>query len=407
MEESDGSVSDEYELVDDRAEWQGDDVSEDDEHGPFSCKVCLNLLRDNVECSNCHGLFCREHLRVDKTVDKSPCPCIACSFAEVPQSLSSFLPNIPVQRMADAVPSRCDGCGTAFSWGELAQHACDRQTVACEHANWGCSWRGQRQHRPKHVASSTCPGQLARAEQEIAESRAEIAALHVKLAAMRQAKEDAERRALAAETHGRELEAKMIEAEKSLRQKDVVNAKQTSATADKLKAKAGQGGGWNMATAAGEATSGGLARGKKSGGSSHAVSKASLAQSTRHQPAATRSTAPTSVGIQQQLLGGMFTPKGTASSNTQEGNVVGSSTASSPTASSTQQQQQVQLDMTGRQADGTVGLVVPASVGARAQPVGVDAASQAPVPATEACLKPYLERPHALLEKKIVVFWPR
>lgn len=37
----------------------------------------------------------------------------------------------------------------------------------------------------------------------------------------------------------------------------------------------------------------------------------------------------------------------------------------------------------------------------------VEASCQAPVPATEACLKPYLERPDSLLEKKVVVFWPR
>lgn len=398
MPECDGNVSDEYELVDSGSEWHEDDILIDEDHGPFSCKVCSSILRDNVECSSCHSLFCREHLRINKAAGTSPCPCKPCAFSAVPQPLSFFLPNIPVQRMADSIPSRCDGCGGAFSWGDLAKHACERQTINCEYASWGCSWKGQRQHLPRHLASSTCPGKLALAEHEVAEARKEINTIRMELAAAKEAKEDAERRAVTAETRSRELEAKVAEAEKNLREKDAVIAKR--ATADNLNLAAGER--RTSPAAANNAASG--TGGRNSGGtsSSPSASESSSGQTTRNQ------SATTAIGIQQQLLGVMFNQKGDSSKPQQ---AAGASSSTGKTSSG-QQKKQNPMDSTRRQSDesaapasGTA-LASPAVV-AVPRPVGVDVACQAPVPATEACLKPYLERPHALLEKKIVVFWPR
>lgn len=398
MPGSDGNVSDEYELVDSGSEWHEDDILMDEEHGPFSCKVCSNILRDNVECSSCHSLFCREHLRIDKAAGTSLCPCKPCAFSAVPQPLSFFLPNIPVQRMADSIPSRCDGCGEFFSWGDLAKHACERQTINCEYASWGCSWKGQRQHLPRHLASSTCPGKLALAEHDVAEARKEINTIRVELAAVQEAKEAAERRAVTAETRSREMEAKVAQAEKYLREKDAVITKR--ATADNLKAAAGE----RLTSPAAANDPASDTGGRNYGGTSSlpSVSESSSGQTTRDQ------SATTAIGIQQQLLGGLFNQKDDSSKPQQ----AAGASSSTGKASSGQQKKQNLMDSTRRQSDEIVppasdtALASPAVV-AIPRPVGVAVACQAPVPATEACLKPYLERPHALLEKKIVVFWPR
>ncbi|CAN0322585.1 unnamed protein product, partial [Hapterophycus canaliculatus] len=182
--------------------------------GAFSCRACDRLLRDCVECPTCHSLFCREHLVINKQNGKSPCPCEPCrpsstdtvvapfftTSAQAPSAPrlhphEAFLSNIPVQRMADAVPSKCDGCGISLSWGELALHACDQQLVPCRHKDFGCRWFGQRHEADSHAESSTCPGRLARAQRANDDLRAELAASRAEAEALEHRACSAEERA--------------------------------------------------------------------------------------------------------------------------------------------------------------------------------------------------------------------
>lgn len=463
MPESDGNVSDEYELVGSGNEWQGEDTDLEDElqDGPFSCKACGSLLRDNVECASCHSLFCREHLRIDKVTLESPCPCAPCAYTGTEDS---FLPNIPVQRMADAVPSRCDACGASLSWGELATHECDLQIVSCEYAQWGCGWRGHRVRRAEHVAASTCPGKLARAEQEAADARAELAVVTAELAAACEAAEIAERRATVAEMRGQELEARISSAEKSLVEKDalILKAKKEATAAssaassasayapgcDRRKKKGfmaeprgARGGGppqppdssvppqfpeRSRCPANAPATPGTPQEQQQQNGmfamfnkNKAAVTAAFSTSSTPPAPATIANAAPPTAGTDkvaapvappQQLSSPGRPPASLADSKGSKSKPSHGPAAPSVSAAASlpRPAHTVVAAAVAAAAAAAATATAPTASAQGVAPVGaMEAACQAPAPATEACLKPFLERPRSLLEKKVVVFWPR
>lgn len=437
--------------------------------GPLGCMACGSLLRDCVECPGCHSLFCREHLRIDKLTGKSPCPCEPCSLpprskttpestakkhrnktnrasddsiAETTRTSGStaaarargtvhpseaFLPNIPVQRMADAVPSLCNGCGVSLSWGDLASHACDLQTVPCEHARWGCGWKGRRQRRADHEASSTCPGKLACAEHALGEARAEATAVRVgfdaklaaELAAAREATESVERRATAAEMRAQELEMKIATAENVIKSMEVAATAAAAAAEAKLAAAV-------EATTAATATA--LAYKKKAAAMAEARGKDSSTAEVSNDMAARGGDAPQQQQHQQQqqqmlptgfgamltkaaAAGGMatggagFLSRGAASPVEEApASMSKTATASLPLPPAVTAAQRKAKDAAGSKSSRQPQQQQPQQ---QKQKQVVEAACQAPVPATEACLRPYLERPHSLLEKRVVVFWPR
>ncbi|CBJ28682.1 hypothetical protein Esi_0117_0068 [Ectocarpus siliculosus] len=409
----------------------------------FSCRACGNLLRDCVECPTCHSLFCREHLVVDKQNGTSPCPCEPCSLAPIATTLSAastsspaaaarahhhpreaFLPNIPLQRIADAVPSRCDGCGISLSWGELGRHACDQQLVPCGRRQHGCSWFGKRHEREAHEASSTCPGRLALAQAEALEARSEAARL-------RAAGEEAERRASSAEMRASELEARLAAAERCLQERD----QEAAALRGKI----------TTMTAAAAVTA--EENGKKQERLQQqlkqqaAAAAAAVAQDARRagkhqqqQAAATRTPQPPPQQQQQPpnampfaaiLNRAGFSPQ-TATTTAaaaaapvrlplavpdRKKSGAGSRAAAIATTQTVVPSTASRASGRGT-AKGTLSAAVQMARAGGSPPrasagVMMDTASQAPVPAVEACLKPYLERPSSLLEKKVVVFWPR
>eukprot|EP00903_Cladosiphon_okamuranus_P019986 g18361.t1 len=418
--------------------------------GCLECSVCQRLLRDCVECPKCHSLFCRNHLRVDSN-GKSPCPCEPCRSAAstasqketsvaptaaaattiafatpVQQPLhpaSSFLPNIPVQRMADAVPSRCDGCGLSLSWGELGSHFCDQQLVSCD----GCDWFGKR-HLLEHHAS-TCAGKelVARAQHEALAARAEA-----DLA--RRERDGAERRASSAEMRASELEARLLQAEKSLQhkieeaaaievrhmkkeeelQQQVREAKAEVAklAADAVKRAEAAAAAATAATAEPARRSAAASRTSNSGGSQPAAGRPKGAG------AAAGTTAP--LGFAAMLNRAGF-PAPTAPEHA--GAAAGKKAAPPAEPAATQATQTAAPPATSRAGGRSSSSSSSSSKGAphaavqtarveRSSGKGsgmtmTDTACQAPVPSVEACLKPYLDRPSSLLEKKVVVFWPR
>ncbi|CAM9903760.1 unnamed protein product [Discosporangium mesarthrocarpum] len=149
------------------------------------CAVCLELLRDCVECPNCHDLFCRAHLVAVEDGKSGPlcrCPGEACAGAGDRAALhrmDSFLANIPIQRMVDSSCSSCKACNQEISWGNLPAHVCDLQEVDCEQASWGCSWQGRRFEVEAHREG--CPGRVAEAESKLATLEAEKALLERKI----------------------------------------------------------------------------------------------------------------------------------------------------------------------------------------------------------------------------------
>ncbi|CAM9268906.1 unnamed protein product [Ectocarpus sp. 13 AM-2016] len=410
----------------------------------FSCRACGNLLRDCVECPTCHSLFCRDHLAVDKQNGTSPCPCEPCSPAPIATTLSAastsspaaarvhhpceaFLPNIPVQRMADAVPSRCDGCGISLSWGELGRHACDQQLVPCGRRQHGCSWFGKRHEREAHEASSTCPGRLALAQAEALEARSEAARL-------RAAGEEAERRASSAEMRASELEARLAAAERCLQERDqeaaslrgkittmtaaaAVTAEENGKKQERLMQQLKQ-----------QAAAAAVAQDARRAG------KQQQQQQQQQQVAATRTSQPPQQHQQQQppttmpfaaiLNRAGFSPQ-TATPAAAAAEPVrlplavpdkkksGAGSRAAATATTQTVVPGTASRASGRgTAKGTLSAAVKTARAGGSPPrasagVMMDTASQAPVPAVEACLKPYLDRPSSLLEKKVVVFWPR
>ncbi|CAM9284310.1 unnamed protein product [Choristocarpus tenellus] len=158
----------------------------------LQCAVCHSLLRDCIECPECHNIFCRSHLVVynggngeDGSEILTQCPCDTCSNVNTGGStihpVSSFLTNIPVQRMADATQTACEECDIALSWGDLQTHICDEQEVICDLSRWGCAWRGRQVDAKAH--KSSCFGRLVRAEEElaVAQDSKELAELQVSL----------------------------------------------------------------------------------------------------------------------------------------------------------------------------------------------------------------------------------
>lgn len=464
------------------------------QHACLECPMCGRILRDCVECPTHHTLFCREHLRIDSN-GKSPCPCALCCASPTTTSvrapistattttpklypIASFLPNIPVQRMADAVPSSCEGCGTSLSWGELAFHVCDQQVVACDAAASGCAWFGQRQRLSEHA--STCRVVQLRLDQEarrgkvVKDALEEAAELRTGLAAARERANTAEMRAL-------ELEVRVARAEKSLEmERAVFIAKQkeleTLLQEEEKKTAA--------ATTAAAAAAAATRRERKP-----AASTSSFAGGENGTCGATRSNPvpPTAFGAifnaarfsaqpqpnKNAATGSTDTTRSTNNCNNNNKNNANSNPAhttlitnsnsnnsnhnnnnkqppyfvnplaiaaaagkkKSPTvtitaAAGTQTAAAAAAAASRATATATgTGTVTPArsssTKGAHSTAVqmarrggsaaassgggGVmtDTACQAPVPASEACLKPYLDKPKSLLDKKVVVFWPR
>ncbi|CAN0095724.1 unnamed protein product [Ectocarpus fasciculatus] len=421
----------------------------------FSCRACGDLLRDCVECPTCHSLFCRDHLVVDKQTGTSPCPCEPCSPIAPIATLSAaactsptrvvqhhpceaFLPNIPVQRMADAVPSRCDGCGISLSWGELGRHACDQQLVPCRRREHGCSWFGKRHEREAHEASSTCPGRLALAQAEALEARSEAARL-------RAAGEEAERRASSAEMRASELEARLAAAEMRLRQRDqeaaalrdtvttmaaaaaVAAAEENGKKQERLQQQLKQQQQQQQQAAATVAA----AQDARRAGRQQQQQQQQAAVATRTPPPPQQQQPPTTMPFAAILNRAGFSPQTAATAPAAEPvrlplavpdkkKAGGGSRAAAATATT-----QTVVPSTASRASGRgthkgalsaavqmarAGGPSPATAagkGSGSAGVMMDTASQAPVPAVEACLKPYLDRPSSLLEKKVVVFWPR
>lgn len=407
--------------------------------GPlFNCAACTRLLRDCVECPRCHSLFCRSHLTVDKN-GKSPCPCEPCSgngvssssndristpaaadtagkksktkskmaalanqVANLAQSsrasaapahpVEAFQPNIPVQRMADVVPSQCDACGLALSWGELGAHMCHLQVVHCEDARWGCTWTGERGYRAGHMASSTCSGRVARVENELAEARAELSTVRAELIAAREEREMLERRVVAAEIKNSKLEEACTE---RLREKNEEAAKATSAAAALASAMAELK---KMSTAT---TSKSNPSGRSSS-SSLSLQQANLDQyqqlEQQQQQEADHEHSAAAAAV-LSVASGIFNRATGDNAGAAAG---GNNVSTSSDARQPPQQLSVAVAMTA-----TPKALQQTTAGTQAAVGAVEAACQAPVPATEACLRPYLDRPDSLLEKKIVVFWPR
>ena len=451
--------------------------------GPFHCQACQRLLRDCVECPSCHSLFCREHLRVDSSTGMSPCPCKPCrdgprsandnkitpsatsttsatpaaavvaantAFASSRQlevyPREAFLPNIPVQRMADAVPSRCNACGSLFSWGDLATHECDLQTVSCDLARWGCTWTGKRHQLADHITASTCPGLLARAEHELVGARAEISAMRAELAAALEAKKDAEHRAEAAEKRSEELEGKLAVLENN---RKIMSEQEEAAAGAAAEAEAAVDGkrrteGASVRSRSGRGTSGGVAGGSGGGpppsrGRHHShghgqrpaqqqqgrqqrqqqehdsvlqewqqqqqeqQEQQARAQALQRQQQQQQQPPPTSVAPTTTLNFTSILNKAGFSPNAFP---LSSTTTPTPTAASDKAAAAATTTATSRRPSTAVAPPRPRAV-ARGPKMVVEAACQAPVPATEACLRPYLEQPVSLLEKKVVVFWPR
>lgn len=419
--------------------------------GAFSCRACERLLRDCVECPTCHSLFCREHLVIDQQNGKSPCPCEPCRpsstassgdgketatpsntiapFSTTPSAPSSqqlnpheaFLPNIPVQRMADAVPSRCDGCGISLSWGELALHACDQQLVPCRHKDFGCRWFGQRHEADSHAESSTCPGRLAQAQRANDDLRGQLATARAEAGS-------AERRATAAEERASDLEARLAVAERALQE----SGRETAALREKLATMS--------ATAAVEAAEnskkqerlqqqlqaavadvkkgGKLLQQARSGGratSSAASNSNGTAAAAANAAAPATPAAPMApLGFAAMLNRAGFSPPPQAPRPAPPQLVVTEKKkAGTATAAATTQTPAPAASRSSRSRSRgalTTAVQMARAGGAAAGGGGgtmTDTASQAPVPAVEACLKPYLDRPSSLLEKKVVVFWPR
>lgn len=404
----------------------------------FSCRACGNLLRDCVECPTCHSLFCREHLVIDKQNGTSPCPCEPCSPAPIATTLSAastsspaaarvhhqpcdaFLPNIPVQRMADAVPSRCDGCGISLSWGELGRHACDQQLVPCGRRQHGCSWFGKRHEREAHEASSTCPGRLALAQAEALEARSEAARL-------RAAGEEAERRASSAEVRASELEARLAAAERCLQERDqeaaalrgkittmtaaaAVTAEKNGKKQERLQQQLKQ-----------QASAATVAFPRRAGKQQQ---QQAAATRTPQMPPPQQQQPPNTMPFAAILNRAGFSPQ-TATTTAADAEPVrlplavpdkkksGAGSRAAATATTQTVVPSTASRASGRgTANGALSAAVQMARAGGSPPrasagVMMDTASQAPVPAVEACLKPYLDRPSSLLEKKVVVFWPR
>lgn len=403
----------------------------------LECSVCQRLLRDCVECPTCHSLFCRTHLRVDSN-SKSPCPCEPCLAAAskketsaennapfstatttataapaAPVQLhpaSSFLPNIPVQRMADAVPSSCDGCGLSLSWGELGSHVCDQQLVPCD----GCGWFGKR-HLLEHHAS-TCSGKqlVARAQHEALAARAE-------LDLARRDQEGAERRVSSAEMRASELEARLLQAEKALEEKIGEAAALRAEAALHMKKedelqKLLQQARAETATAAAKAASDAAKRGGD--GAAATGRSSSLAEPLRRgsgggrtrssngAAAAAQQGAPLGFAAMLNRAGFAPAPAAAAPESVAQRKAAATAAATQTTVASTASRASGRSSGTSK---GALHAAVQMARGDRPSGGGVmmDTASQAPVPSVEACLKPYLDRPSSLLEKKVVVFWPR
>ncbi|CAM9205405.1 unnamed protein product [Sphacelaria rigidula] len=396
----------------------------------FKCAVCAGLLRDCVECPRCHSLFCRKHLTVNK-YGRSPCaykPCCSTSTDDsninnnptgagssrksksritsvlsnntMPPNVNdsnataaaaaasslpeeAFQPNIPVQRMADAVPSVCKACNLSLTWGELGSHTCDLQIVPCPEARWGCTWTGRRVQLASHSAgkgSSTCPGRIARVENKLSEVRAELSASRGEVLAAREACRAMERRALEAEIKVSKMEeacsARLREREEEKARADAAVAALEKANADIDKLK--------KATISSARVAFRGAPDNKASGTTAAPTASTQEQQQQQQHGLGAITA-------------MFT--GSVSSTEAVTNRDSNSSASGTAGS----QQQLPSSPSRRQRS----TASAASTTSRMPQAAVEAACQAPVPATEACLRPYLERPDSLLEKKVVVFWPR
>ncbi|CAM9495480.1 unnamed protein product [Scytosiphon promiscuus] len=432
--------------------------------GAFSCRACDHLLRDCVECPTCHSLFCRDHLVIDKQSGKSPCPCEPCRptltvpeqeetitpnnnivapFSTTPAPSAppaqqrrlhpheAFLPNIPVQRMADAVPSRCDGCGISLTWGELALHACDQQLVPCRHKDFGCRWFGQRHEADSHAESSTCPGRLARAQRANDDLRAQLAAARAETQA-------AERRASSAEMRASDLEARLEVAEKGLRESGrethalrekmttmsaaaAVEAAENNKKQEKLQqqlqsAVADVKKGGKLLQQARNAGRAGSSSAANSSSSSSGGASSTAANST---PAAAAPSPMAPLGFAAMLNRAGFSPPPPPPAArpappqlvVTERNEAATATAAATTQTTTPATTASRQGSRGNKGALTAAVkMARAGGGSAASARGgatTDTACQAPVPAVEACLKPYLDRPSSLLEKKVVVFWPR
>ncbi|CAM9426067.1 unnamed protein product [Pylaiella littoralis] len=458
------------------------------QHGCLECPTCRRLLRDCVECPTYHTLFCREHLRVDSN-GKSPCPCAPCFSSSSSSSVStpperapistlveatptpqklhpveSFLPNIPVQRMADAVPSVCEGCGTSLSWGELGLHACDQQLVPCDAAASGCGWYGQRSRLPDHASNCRVVqlrlNEEARRDKIVREAREEAAELRAGLAAARERASTAEMRAL-------ELEERVARAERSLEKERAVfvtkqnelegllreEEKKTTAATTKAAAAAAAAAASSAAVkreqrkpAAASCSSGGkngvcggLARSYPAppttfGGlfnnsalyspnrtptqripictpavtAATAVKAATTGAScttpnSNKQPPSPISLAIAAVARKKNQAEVIATAEGTQTAAAVAAVASTASRGTGPPVRSSSNTKGKGAHSAAVQKARRGGSAAAASSGG----VMMDTACQAPVPASEACLKPYLEKPSSLLDKKVVVFWPR
>ena len=418
--------------------------------GVLECSVCQRLLRDCVECPTCHSLLCRTHLRVDSN-GKSPCPCEPCRsavskketsdnnapFSTTPTAAtpppppvlhpaSSFLPNIPVQRMADAVPSSCDGCGLSLTWGELGDHVCDQQLVPCD----GCGWFGKR-HLLEHHAS-TCAGKelVARAQHDALAARAE-------LDLARRDRDEAERRASSAEMRASELEARLLQTEKTLRAKTVEAAaartadaaahmkkeeslqqqlREARAETAKLAADIAKRGEEAKAAKAAAAAAAAAAA-EKTASSPEPVRRGSASRAAARAAAGATSgtTAPLGFAAMMGRAGLLPAPTAVPQHAAPEKRAApapaAASQATQTTAASTASRASGRSSSSSSSSKGALHAAVQMARGERSSGGGggvmMDTACQAPVPSVEACLKPYLDRPKSLLERKVVVFWPR
>ena len=129
----------------------------------FKCNICLMLVYDPVECSNCDHVFCKQCINDWKSKGKGECP--LCKTTITISPLNRILKKFLEQTLISGCPaSDCDKHTTEMSYEKLISHLnkdCGSLIVVCP-LN-GCQTQFPRKNFAHHYDSEcqlvkfTCP----------------------------------------------------------------------------------------------------------------------------------------------------------------------------------------------------------------------------------------------------------
>lgn len=131
-------------------------VTLDNVKSSLYCVRCNRILRDAVEVSCCHALYCSSCVHPDGVTLYDPAAmdvveCCNCGRAVVERPA----PNYPVRRLVGTIPVPCtnEGCTEIVAAGAMQEHTqkqCDYAKVGCRYFGRGCAATMLRKENSEH-----------------------------------------------------------------------------------------------------------------------------------------------------------------------------------------------------------------------------------------------------------------